>query len=491
MSNFVVNGAFVSCSTPLGSALNDILKADDIVPGSQPGYATCKLLYVSHPLGSKIVEAPVKLAVSKKRIVTVEDAPTEVVKAFEDTRKKLRADYFVRNTMYLNRIYGTATLACGFIDKDNSQPLDLNTIHKEEVYFVAFDSLNTSGSGILDINPNSPGFLLPKKDFAIAGKPWGRGHTVTIQNGPPIYLEWSASAYSFGGRSVFVACLFQLKSFIQTMITDDMVSRKAGLLVAFMKATGSIVNALQQAAASIKRFLLKQGGTGEVLGVTSEDKIESLDLQNIDKAMITARSNIIDNIASAVPMPARLLKQEAFAEGFGEGEEDTKEVIRASDEIREEMQPLYDFSDTICMHVAWNPEFIQTLRAKYPEIYTGRSDADIFYSLKNNYKAAWPNLLEEPESEKAKQDKVKCEGLVAILQELRSMANENGQQALVEWVAGNIGEYTSLFPIPLSIDPADFTRQSPDPGELDAGSEADPDATAEPEPTRKGLKAVK
>lgn len=494
MNNFSINGAFISAGTQLGSALNDILNADDIVPGSAPGYATCKLLYVAHILGAKIVEGPVKLAQSKKRVISIENAPPEALKIFEATRTKLRADYFVRNTMYLNRIYGTATLGCGFIDKDNTQPLDLNVVHKEEIYFVAFDSLNTSGSGVLDINPNSPGFLLPAANSSIAGKPWGRGHLITIQNGPPLYLEWSPSAYSFGGRSVFVACLYPMKSFIQTMICDDMVTRKAGLLVAFMKATGSIVNALQQAAASIKRFLLKSGATGEVLGVTTEDRIESLDLQNIDKAMVTARSNIIKNIATAVPMPARLIEQEAFAEGFGEGVEDTKEIIRYTEEIRGEMQPLYDFTDTICQHVAWSPEFLETLRAKYPEIYSRRSDAEMFYSLKNNFKATWPNLLEEPESEKAKQDKVRVEGMLEIVNTLRPMANENGQRALVQFVADNIGEYVALFPVPLSIDPDDFMERPPQPGELGAapGEAADPEETAEPEKGKgRSLKAVK
>ncbi|KGC14621.1 hypothetical protein DM48_362 [Burkholderia gladioli] len=56
----------ISGST-LSSSLMDLLGADDIVPGSEPSYQLCKTIYVSHPLGGKIVDQPIKLAMSQKR----------------------------------------------------------------------------------------------------------------------------------------------------------------------------------------------------------------------------------------------------------------------------------------------------------------------------------------------------------------------------------------------------------------------------------------
>ena len=40
----------------VGSSLQQILEADDIVPGSSPSYELCKLIYTYHTLGAKIVE---------------------------------------------------------------------------------------------------------------------------------------------------------------------------------------------------------------------------------------------------------------------------------------------------------------------------------------------------------------------------------------------------------------------------------------------------
>ena len=52
-------------STTPGNALQDLLVAPDIVPGDVISYQTCKEIYLYHPLGSRIVEGPVSLAMVK------------------------------------------------------------------------------------------------------------------------------------------------------------------------------------------------------------------------------------------------------------------------------------------------------------------------------------------------------------------------------------------------------------------------------------------
>jgi hypothetical protein len=204
-----------------------------------------------------------------------------------------------------------------------------------------------------------------------------------------------------------------------------------------------------------------------------------------------ARTNIIKNIATAVPMPAKILEQEAFAQSLGgDGQEDTKDIVRYISEVRDDMEPLYTFTDPIAQRVAWSPEFMEAMRSKYPEVFSGKSDNEMFYSWANAFKATWPSLLEEPESEKAKVEKVKVEGALAILDSLKSMANENGQKALVNFLMGNVNAWRNLFPVPMDLDPDDFTRQMPEPGEMGALG-ADPEETSEPEKGKPSLKAVK
>jgi len=110
------------------------------------------------------------------------------------------------------------------------------------------------------------------------------------------------------------------------MVTDDLVTFKAGLLVIKQKQSGSIVNRLMQVGAGIKRSMLQQGTTGNVLSIDVDEDIESIDLNNTDTAMTTARDNIVANIAAATETPAILLKDEAFTNAFAEGTEDSKAI---------------------------------------------------------------------------------------------------------------------------------------------------------------------
>ena len=55
-------------------------------------------------------------------------------------------------------------------------------------------------------------------------------------------------------------------------------------------------------------------------------------------------------------MPAILINQETFAEGFGEGTEDARAIAQWVDGVRIELNPLYKWFDEIVMRRAWNPE---------------------------------------------------------------------------------------------------------------------------------------
>ena len=116
-------------------------------------------------------------------------------------------------------------------------------------------------------------------------------------NEEPIYIHYTSSAFGFVGRSVYQRALFPLKSFIQSMITDDMVTRKAGVLIAKIKPAGSIIDKTMAAMTGLKRNILKDAETNNVISIGQDDSVEAINMQNTDTAMTVARKNLLENIA--------------------------------------------------------------------------------------------------------------------------------------------------------------------------------------------------
>jgi hypothetical protein len=270
--------------------------------------------------------------------------------------------------------------------------------------------------------------------------------------GTPIYLAYQGSSYSFSGRSLFLRALYPLKSFIQTMTVDDLVSLKAGLIVAKIQQPGSIVNRLMTQGASYKRQLLAEAVTGNVLSIQPEESIESVDLNNTDKAMTVARNNIIANIAAAADVPAILLKDEAFTQGFGEGTEDSKAVAQYIDGIREDMFSLFNFFDKIVQHRAWNKEFYEGLKNEFSEEIGEKSYEEFFYYAQGLFKAEWPSLLEEPKSDIIKRDSEKLKAMVDVLTALKDILDPENKARAVQWFEDNVNGMTELFAAPMELD---------------------------------------
>src|SRR5208282_4187291 len=256
--------------------------------------------------------------------------------------------------------------------------------------------------------------FLKTTTIRVQGQTYHPSRSRICLNEMPIFLGFTTSALGYVGRSVYQRSLFPLKSFIQSLVTDDMVTRKAGLIIAMIKQAGSIADQAMAWITGMKRQLLKEAGTDNVLSVGIDEKIETLNMQNLDGAYGMARKNILENIAVSADMPAKILNSETFVEGFGEGTEDAKNVARYVERERITMRPLYQFFDEIVMFRAWNKEFFETLRAKYPEEEILKRDYDaVFQDWKNSFKAQWPSLLIEPDSERSKAEKVKLEAIIA------------------------------------------------------------------------------
>ncbi|ELX1922715.1 TPA: anti-CBASS protein Acb1 family protein [Escherichia coli] len=442
--------AIGSCSPELIT----LLDSDDIQPGMSAGYQTCKTIYLFHPLGGKMVDRPIKMAMNESRTVHISQAygiEQRLRDAFEREWKALGADKHIANAARISRIYGVSAIAMLVDNQEPSSAVDYRTLYKHNVTFNILDPLNTAGSIVLNQDPNAQDFQ--KVDgIRVAGKPYHKSRCVVQQNEDPIYLAYNSAAFGFTGRSVYQRALFPLKSFIQTMRTDDMVSVKGGLLVTKIQGPSSVVNNMMQKLSGIKRMMLKRGKTGEVLQIGANDSIESIDLSNLEKPLDSSRNHILENIAAAADMPAIILNSETFAHGFGEGTEDARSVAVYIDNIREWLEPLYDYFIRICQYRAWSIEFFNSLRADFPELKNTYSL--YFSSWINNFEYRWPSSLKEPESEKVKVDEIRFKAIVSMLEVLLPQVNtdDENRALLIEWAQTNANANESLFPQRLDLD---------------------------------------
>jgi hypothetical protein len=460
-----VGGIF--SGSPLGTPLMKILMADNIELGSSASYELCKLIYSYHPLGAKLVDVPVQLAQSQGRTINIPGSPEDRVrKAFTDEWQKLDCDRIIANVVRLARVYGIASVAMMVLDDKPDKPVDFASLPHKKITFNVFDPLNTAGSLVLNQVPNSPTFLKPV-GIQVQGQVYHTTRTCIYQNEDPIYLDYTTSAWGYVGRSVYQRALYPLKSFLQSMITDDLVTKKAGVIIAKLKAPGSIINNVMQQIAGIKRNMLKDAVVGNVINISTEEEVESLNLQNIDNSAKTARKNILENLAAAAGMPAKLVNSETLAVAFAEGEEDAKAIARFIDKLRESMQLLYDFFTRIVQYRAWNTDFYATVQNDFPDDYGKKSYNQAFIEWSNHFIAIWPSLLTEPDSEKIKVANVKLRSIISMLELLLPMSDPDNKESILEWAADNFNDLKTLFPSPLDIDYKKMAKFKPDP--IEAG----------------------
>jgi len=226
-----------------GSELLSLLSCDAIVPGSAPSYQLAKTIYLFHPLGAKMAETPVKMARSKPRKISVPVGAAEdrLIEAFVTERKVMRADTSIVNAIVTSRVYGISSLVIGARGVPANKPLDPTKLYEYDMFYNVLDPLNTAGSLVLDQDPNSPDFQKPVS-VAVAGTTYHPSRAIVMMNEEPVYISFTSSAFGFVGRSVYQRALFPLRTFVQSMITDDMVTKKVGLLIWNAKAPGSIMN---------------------------------------------------------------------------------------------------------------------------------------------------------------------------------------------------------------------------------------------------------
>lgn len=478
-----------------GNAFQAIMGCDEIQLGDAPSYQMCKTIYAYHPLGPKLAEAPIKMAQSQSREITVAKGPTDVARdAHAKEWNEIGVDDIIFDVVRQSRIYGISSVALVVEGEDPSTPLKFDEIWNKKIAFNVFDPLITAGSLTYSQQPNSFSYQKTTGELVVQGQRYHPTRTAVQLNERPLFIEWTTSAYGFVGRSVYQRTLYPLQSYLQTMKTDDMVARKAGIIVAAIKAAGSIVNRLMEGAASIKRNIVKEAQTGNVINIEPEESITGIDLTNVNAAMQQSRQDILNNIAAGAGMPAILVNEETFAEGFGEGTEDAKHVALYIEQFRKEIRKLYEYFDNIVQFRAWNIEFFEGLQKEYPETYGGREFSDVFSEWQTAFSATWPSLIVEPDSEKAKKDDITLKGAVSAVEILLPQADPVNKATIITWFADTLNTLQNVFPVPLMIDAeamAEYAQEQQEKqeelmrqGAMNGGGDDDEPGSKEPKPPK-------
>jgi hypothetical protein len=438
--------------TDLPNSLKDFMLLSELTPGDEPSYAACKAVYVAHPLGAKMTETPVTMAQSQDREIACPSAPSSAVDAFKDEFTAIGATEAIRQTKVMSRVYGIAT--CGVVAEGvpPDRPLVPKQLRDLRIAFNIWDPLNTAGSLVFNQNPNALDFMKQGQHVAVAGQQYHPSRTIVVINERPVYLSWTPGAFGFVGRSVYQRAWYPLKSYLKTLISDDMIATKAGVIVAKIKAPGSISDNIMMTAFGQKRNVVKEAEVGNVINIGIEEEVASLDLMNIEGPSRMSRENIIKNAATAADMPAILLLDETYVEGFGEGTEDARRVAMFVKRMREEMEPQYRWFDEIAMHRAWSPEYYTTVQKRYPEVFGKVAYTQAFYAWKNSFKATWPNFLEEEDSEKIRTEEVILNAAIAVVQTLLPISDPVNQTKLASFLADTLNDQETLFKTPLDFD---------------------------------------
>ena len=455
--------AEIQLNDNMGAELTKILDAEEIQPGTEVGYDLCKLLWMYHPLGGKLVEKPIDMAMCKPRQYNVDTDPDErVIRRFREVWERMKINDKVKSFFYIKRCYGAAAMGVGTDGEPCGNPLPKFGLREEDVYINVWDPLNTAGSMVTDQNPNSRFFQQANATLKINGKKWHPSRTLKIFNGTPIYLEYQNSTFGFTGRSVFQRVLYPMKSYISTMTANDLVSQKAGVLVAKTVQSGSVVSALKEVATAMKRKVVKFARNGGVISVGDKEDVTSLNLQNIDGALNAARSNIISDIASGSDVPAILIKEEAFSQGWGEGSEDSKAISQYIDGVRQDIEPVMDFFETLVRYIAWNEDFFNSMKNDFPEIFTEDYEKT-FFMWEREFSAKWQELVEESPDKRRESDSKVIEQATALYTALTSNIDPENRATVADWLSSVVNATQTYGDVPLIIDVEALANYEPPP----------------------------
>src|SRR5580692_3692570 len=123
-----------------GAAFNgplaEFLASGGILPGEEPGYQLCKTIYVYHPLGAKMVDAPIKMAMSQPREINI-PLPSEerLREAFQEQWEADSMDTYIAQLAGTSRTYGIGSMAMIIEGMDSKSPMPLDKLYEKNISF--------------------------------------------------------------------------------------------------------------------------------------------------------------------------------------------------------------------------------------------------------------------------------------------------------------------------------------------------------------------
>jgi len=202
---------------------------------------------------------------------------------------------------------------------------------------------------VLNQDTTSPDFqkLMP---ISVGGKQYHGSRAVSVMNEDPIYISFTTSAFGFVGRSVYQRALYPLQSFVWSMVTDNLVQRKAGLLVAKTRQGGSISDRLMSKAAQVKRNFSRRPRR-PCLSIEIDESIETLNMNNLEGRR-DGKEEHHQQCAASDEIPYQVLMEDTLEKGLGgDGSEDAAIIADYVESVRERWTTCIISSQRLCS--AW------------------------------------------------------------------------------------------------------------------------------------------
>lgn len=367
---------------------NDILSIiAKVEENGKLDYAECGRLYRYWALGQRLCERLPEKCFSVEREVFFDNAPEEVTERFKSVAKKMRVDKEVLNTLVLSRIYGQAVLFINSSKSALSEPISKKAIQQGDFIFQSCDPM----AGVVSINqdPSSVDFLRATS-LTIGGKGVSPQRATISYNGQPMYLQYTGSNFTYGGRSVFENMIPIIRAWAENLQAMGRIGKRASSFFAFLRNLKKGGMSVQSAQASLE--IVKSVGDVGAVALSSEDRIEAPTTGGIGD-LDTLMARIEKEVAIASDTPLSVLLDERLANGFGNGTEDFKAIVQDLNSYREKViRPLYDFADPFILWKAFDRPFCEGLIKDNPDRYMGYSVEQLQNELTEGFSFDFGNL---------------------------------------------------------------------------------------------------
>lgn len=378
----------------------------------QLSYQECQDIYRYWPLGKRIAQALPNFALSVPRIFLFNDAPPEVADRFKGVNDAYNIDKLVRKASIYARIYGLSAIYCAS-DDNGEAPLTRKDILAKSFTFNCLDPLSLGGSISVDIDPLSPTYQQVMSTI-VRGRKVNPKRICYIYNDIPLYLKWSVSSYSWGGVSIYQNMTLLIRSWNRALIAMQRISTKAGSIIKkskdFAHASGFNFEAIRKNLELMRR--MENDGIANISVGEEIELFQLSGLQEVDAIISQLNSSLMMALSDT---PTGILLDKNLSSGMADGSEDMKAIIMAVEQFRELMlKPLYNFVDYFLLYKAFDKEFLQDLKSKYPDLYRNVGEEELLTQLVNGYQFQFGELYPSTEKEQSELNTIKLDTLTKI-----------------------------------------------------------------------------